>query len=186
MLDLAEWANQTAAGAGHAWSRPNVGPRSCGAPVSWRPVDEAVGEHVELWLAVVEGNAEAWFALVSAEGFGRDNDVARLVDHYRDATVERIVDALGEAGVVPNTAIPRAPPSSRFVSSTVDPAPALSIGTADMSRPVAGRPTPGTTARARSAPRAIRPPVAGTGRRRTGGRRRRDTAVTRADGSPTA
>jgi AcrR family transcriptional regulator len=64
-----------------------------------RLVDEAVDEHVDQWLAVVEGNADAWFALVSAEGFGRDPDVARLVDLYRDATVERIVAALGEVGV---------------------------------------------------------------------------------------
>lgn len=64
-----------------------------------RLVDEAVGEHVDQWLTVVEGNAEAWFALVSAEGFGRDADVVGLVDAYRDATVERIVEALGQAGV---------------------------------------------------------------------------------------
>jgi hypothetical protein len=33
---------------------------------------------------------------VSAEGFGRDPDVERLVDLYRDAMVERIIEILGD------------------------------------------------------------------------------------------
>ena len=43
--------------------------------------------------------------------------------------------------IVPSTAMPRAAPSSRVVSLTAEPTPALSIGTADMMVPVAGAKT---------------------------------------------
>lgn len=64
-----------------------------------RPADEVVAEHVDRWLGVVEADADAWFAFVSAEGFGRDPDVERLVDRHREATVGRIVRLLGAVGV---------------------------------------------------------------------------------------
>jgi AcrR family transcriptional regulator len=71
--------------------------RPAGGP--GRPAGEVVAEHVDRWLGVVEADAEAWFAFVSAEGFGRDADVERIVDRHRDATVERIVELLVEVGV---------------------------------------------------------------------------------------
>lgn len=57
-------------------------------------IDEVVADHVARWLDVVEADAETWFALVGAEGFGRDPDVEKLVDRARDAMVEGIVDVL--------------------------------------------------------------------------------------------
>jgi AcrR family transcriptional regulator len=59
------------------------------------PLDEVIGAHVDRWMTVVAGDADGWFALVGAEGFGRDPDVEALVDRYRDAAVERIVQVLG-------------------------------------------------------------------------------------------
>jgi len=60
------------------------------------PIDEVVADHVRRWLAVVEGDAETWFAILGAEGFGRDPDVEHLVDRARDAMVAGIVDVLGQ------------------------------------------------------------------------------------------
>jgi AcrR family transcriptional regulator len=73
-----------------ASERPAAGPG--------HPAGEVVAEHVDRWLGVVEADAEAWFAFVSAEGFGRDPDVERIVDRHRDATVERIVELLVQVG----------------------------------------------------------------------------------------
>jgi AcrR family transcriptional regulator len=66
-----------------------------GGPPS-APIEEVVADHVRRWLAVVEGDAETWFAILGAEGFGRDPDVEHLVDRARDAMVARIVDVLGQ------------------------------------------------------------------------------------------
>ena len=63
------------------------------------PLDEVVADHVRRWLDVVEADAATWFALVGAEGFGRDPDVEKLVDRARDAMVEGVVEVLpGEPG----------------------------------------------------------------------------------------
>jgi AcrR family transcriptional regulator len=62
--------------------------------------DEVVASHVDRWLAVVEGDVDAWFAFVGAEGFGRDHDVAVLVDRSRAAMVERIVEILRASGTI--------------------------------------------------------------------------------------
>jgi AcrR family transcriptional regulator len=62
--------------------------------------EAVVGEHVDRWLAVVESDVDAWFAFVSAEGFGRDNDVEQLVERSRAATVKRIVELLVASGTV--------------------------------------------------------------------------------------
>jgi len=61
-------------------------------------VDEVIGAHVDRWMTVVAGDADGWFALVGAEGFGRDPDVEALLDRYRDAAVERVVEVLGAGG----------------------------------------------------------------------------------------
>ena len=60
------------------------------------PIDRLVADHVGRWLDVVEGDAETWFAILGAEGFGSDPDVERLVDRARDATVDGIVEVLGQ------------------------------------------------------------------------------------------
>jgi AcrR family transcriptional regulator len=65
-----------------------------------QPAAAVVGEHVDRWLAVVEGDADAWFALVGAEGFGRDPDVEALLDRYRDAAVEQVARLLAAVGAV--------------------------------------------------------------------------------------
>jgi AcrR family transcriptional regulator len=63
------------------------------------PLDEVVADHVRRWLDVVEADAATWFAIVGAEGFGRDPDVEKLVDRARDAMVEGVVEVLpGEPG----------------------------------------------------------------------------------------
>ena len=59
------------------------------------PIEDVVARHVRRWLDVVEGDAETWFAILAAEGFGRDPDVERLVDRAREATVKGIIDVLG-------------------------------------------------------------------------------------------
>lgn len=60
------------------------------------PLDRVVADHVGRWLDVVQGDAETWFAILGAEGFGRDPDVERLVARARDAAVAGIVEVLGE------------------------------------------------------------------------------------------
>lgn len=60
------------------------------------PLDRVVADHVGRWLDVVEGDAETWFAVLGAEGFGRDPDVERLVARARDAMVDGIIEVLGE------------------------------------------------------------------------------------------
>lgn len=67
-------------------------------PSGGEGVETVLGEHVDRWLAVVESDVDAWFAFVSAEGFGRDRDVEVLVDRSRAAMVERIVDFLRASG----------------------------------------------------------------------------------------
>lgn len=58
------------------------------------PIEDVVADHVRRWLDVVEGDAETWFAILGAEGFGRDPDVQKLVDRARDAMVGGIVEVL--------------------------------------------------------------------------------------------
>lgn len=58
------------------------------------PLDEIVADHVRRWLDVVEADAATWFAIVGAEGVGRDPDVEKLVDRARDAMVEGVVEVL--------------------------------------------------------------------------------------------
>jgi AcrR family transcriptional regulator len=60
------------------------------------PIEDVVADHVHRWLDVVESDAETWFAISGAEGFGRDPDIERLVDRAREATVGGIVDVLGQ------------------------------------------------------------------------------------------
>jgi AcrR family transcriptional regulator len=70
-------------------------------PARAGPPDEIVADHVRRWLDVVESDAATWFALVGAEGFGRDPDVEKLVDRARDAMVEGIVEVLRPADGAP-------------------------------------------------------------------------------------
>ena len=77
-------------GAGDAAAGAGAG-GDAGAPA---PIEDVVADHVRRWLDVVEGDAETWFAILGAEGFGRDPDVQRLVDKARDATVAGIVTVL--------------------------------------------------------------------------------------------
>jgi AcrR family transcriptional regulator len=72
-------------------------PGSAGNGTGTTP-EAIVGDHVDRWLAVVEADVDAWFALVGAEGFGRDPDVEELVERSRAAMVERIVEILAGAG----------------------------------------------------------------------------------------
>jgi hypothetical protein len=64
------------------------------AGASAAPIEDVVADHVRRWLDVVEADAETWFAILGAEGFGRDPDVRRLVDRARDAMVGGIVEVL--------------------------------------------------------------------------------------------
>jgi AcrR family transcriptional regulator len=57
-------------------------------------IEDVIGEHVDQWLKVVEEEADAWLALLAAQGFGRDPDVERLVGRARDAMVEGTIAAL--------------------------------------------------------------------------------------------
>lgn len=57
--------------------------------------EHAIGPNIERWLDFVEDNSGTWFAVLGAEGFGRDKEIEALVTKARDATVERIIDALG-------------------------------------------------------------------------------------------
>jgi AcrR family transcriptional regulator len=59
------------------------------------PLDEVVATHIARWLDVVEGDVETWFAILGAEGLGRDADVQHLVEKARDAMVEGVVEVLG-------------------------------------------------------------------------------------------
>lgn len=65
-------------------------------PTDGRALDleRVVRTHVAHWLDVVKENAEHWFAIVGAEGFGRDPDVERLVEKARDTSVEAIIATL--------------------------------------------------------------------------------------------
>jgi AcrR family transcriptional regulator len=56
--------------------------------------EDIVTAHVGHWLDAVEEDAETWFAIVGAEGFGRDPDVERLVEKARDASVDAIIGTL--------------------------------------------------------------------------------------------
>lgn len=59
-----------------------------------RSIQDVISESVDQWLTFVERNRRAWFAALSAEGFGRDRSVERIVDEARDDTVQRIIDVL--------------------------------------------------------------------------------------------
>ena len=56
----------------------------------------SIADHVSRWLDVVKGDAETWFAILGAEGLGRDRDVSGLVDRATEAMVGGIVDVLGQ------------------------------------------------------------------------------------------
>jgi AcrR family transcriptional regulator len=56
---------------------------------------DVVARSVDLWLDVVEANAETMFAVLGAEGFGRDAELEGLVHEGRDAGVEAIIAVLG-------------------------------------------------------------------------------------------
>jgi AcrR family transcriptional regulator len=60
-----------------------------------RSIADVVADSVDRWLDTVEHNRETWFAFVGAEGFGRDEELERIVDQSRDATVDLIIDVLG-------------------------------------------------------------------------------------------
>jgi AcrR family transcriptional regulator len=85
---------------GHAFPLPEPDPEPEGDNAdnagSSRSIEQVVADHVGRWLDVVEGDAETWFAILGAEGFGRDPDVERLVDRARDAMVAGIVEVLGQ------------------------------------------------------------------------------------------
>jgi len=51
---------------------------------------------VKRWLDVVEADAETWFAILGAEGLGRDPDLSKLVDLATEAMVTGIIAVLGE------------------------------------------------------------------------------------------
>jgi len=55
-----------------------------------------MADHVKRWLDVVEADAETWFAILGAEGLGRDPDLSKLVDLATEAMVTGIIAVLGE------------------------------------------------------------------------------------------
>jgi AcrR family transcriptional regulator len=59
------------------------------------PLEQVVATHIARWLDVVEGDVETWFAILGAEGLGRDADVQHLVEKARDAMVEGVLEVLG-------------------------------------------------------------------------------------------
>lgn len=58
------------------------------------PMEDIVAEHVDQWLKVIEREAEAWLAVMAAEGFGRDPDVEQLVERAREAMVRETIRVL--------------------------------------------------------------------------------------------
>jgi len=61
------------------------------------PLDELVASSVDEWLDLVEHTSEMWFAVIGAEGFGRDPELEQMLDRAREATVQRVLDVLGMA-----------------------------------------------------------------------------------------
>lgn len=49
---------------------------------------------VDLFLDTAEANATTWFAALDAEGFGQDPELLRIVNRFRDATVEYMLTLL--------------------------------------------------------------------------------------------
>ncbi|MGI5207754.1 TetR/AcrR family transcriptional regulator [Spirillospora sp. CA-108201] len=55
---------------------------------------EAVELLVDLFLGTAERNATTWFAALDAEGFGQDPELLRIVNRFRDETVEHMLAVL--------------------------------------------------------------------------------------------
>jgi AcrR family transcriptional regulator len=70
------------------------------------PLDAVVASHIARWLDVVEADVETWFAILGAEGLGRDADVQHLVEKARDAMVEGVVEVLGPLAAATPTPTP--------------------------------------------------------------------------------
>ncbi|TYB41130.1 TetR/AcrR family transcriptional regulator [Actinomadura chibensis] len=55
---------------------------------------EAVELCVDLFLDTAERDATTWFAALDAEGFGQDPELLRIVNRFRDETVEHMLAVL--------------------------------------------------------------------------------------------
>ncbi|GAA1547711.1 TetR/AcrR family transcriptional regulator [Actinomadura kijaniata] len=59
------------------------------------PLPEAADLCVARYLDTAETNATTWFAAIDAEGFGRDPELLRIVNRFRDLTVGHLLSVLG-------------------------------------------------------------------------------------------
>lgn len=57
--------------------------------------EERVTASVEGWLELLSRNPETWLAATSFAAAGKDEDVEKIIDEYRDRAVDRIVEVAG-------------------------------------------------------------------------------------------
>jgi AcrR family transcriptional regulator len=72
-----------------------VPPMPAPEEVDGRPLEEVIGESVDLWLDLVRSNRETWVASLGAEGFGHDPELTKIFDDAREAAVARAIRMLG-------------------------------------------------------------------------------------------
>lgn len=63
-------------------------------------VEERVAQSVEGWLELLSKNRQTWLAAVRIAGWGRDDELEKIVDESRDRAVDRIIAVTGLREIV--------------------------------------------------------------------------------------
>ncbi|HWC87766.1 MAG TPA: helix-turn-helix domain-containing protein [Solirubrobacteraceae bacterium] len=57
-------------------------------------LEVVIDESVDRWLEMLERNRGTWLAAIGAQGLGRDVEIEIILDEAREATVDRLIEAI--------------------------------------------------------------------------------------------
>ena len=63
-------------------------------PAPGHELEQMISESADRWLTLLERNRGAWLAATGAQGLGRDPEVEAILEEAREATTDRLIEAL--------------------------------------------------------------------------------------------
>jgi AcrR family transcriptional regulator len=63
-------------------------------PAPGRELEQMISDSADRWLTVLERNRGAWLAATGTHGLGRDPEVEAILEAAREATTDRLIEAL--------------------------------------------------------------------------------------------